>query len=71
VLVIPHLVVLVFLWLALLVLSVVAMVAILVTGRYPHGIFDFNVGVLRWTWRVAFYSYGVLGTDRYHTVHPA
>ena len=41
---IPHYIVLAFLWLTLLVLSVVAFFAILVTGRYPRGIFDFNVG---------------------------
>jgi Domain of unknown function (DUF4389) len=62
---IPHYILLAFLWLTLIVLTVVAFFAILVTARYPRGIFDFNLGVLRWTWRVGFYSYAALGTDRY------
>jgi Domain of unknown function (DUF4389) len=65
VLLIPHYVVLAFLWLAFVVLSVVAMAVIVVTGRYPRAIFEFNVGVLRWTWRVQYYAIGAFGTDRY------
>ena len=62
---IPHFIVLFFLWIAFVVLTIVAFFAIVFTSRYPRGIFDFNVGVLRWTWRVSYYSYGALGTDRY------
>ena len=62
---IPHYIVLAILWFLLVILTVAAFFAILFTGRYPRGIFNFNVGVLRWTWRVGFYSYSALATDRY------
>src|SRR5215218_5156492 len=62
---IPHFIALFFLFIAFILLSIVAFFAILFTGRYRRSIFDFNVGVLRWGWRVAYYSYGALATDRY------
>jgi hypothetical protein len=62
---IPHYIILFFLWIAFVVVCIVAFFAILFTGKYPRGLFDFNAGVLRWSWRVGFYSYSALGTDKY------
>jgi hypothetical protein len=61
---IPHYIVLIFLSLAALVVVVIAWFAILITGRYPRGLFDFVVGVGRWTLRVGAYAF-LLVTDRY------
>jgi hypothetical protein len=61
---IPHYIVLLFLWLAGLVCVILAWFAILFTGRYPQGLFEFNVGVIRWNNRVLGYAF-LLVTDEY------
>ena len=62
-LLIPHYVILMFLGIALAVVWFIAWWAILFTGRYPRGMFDFTTGVMRWTWRVTVYL--LMFTDAY------
>ncbi len=62
---IPHYIILAFLWIAFVVVAIIAFFTILFTAKYPRGLFNFNAGVLRWSWRVGFYSYEALGTDKY------
>ena len=61
---IPHYIVLIFLWIAAIVVVIIAWFAILFTGRYPRGMFDFVQGVIRWENRVIAYAF-VLVTDKY------
>jgi hypothetical protein len=61
---IPHYIVLIFLWIAVIVVAIIAWFSILFTGRYPRGMFDFVQGVIRWGARVGAYAL-VLVTDRY------
>ena len=61
---IPHYILLAFLWLGAIFAVIFAWFAILFTGRYPRGLFDFVVGVFRWTNRVIGYAF-ILVTDEY------
>jgi hypothetical protein len=64
-LIIPHMFILCFLQIAACVLMFIAFFSILFTGKYPKGMFDFVQGAMRWNWRMSFYSYSALGTDKY------
>lgn len=61
---VPHYVVLFFLWIGVVFAAIGAWFAILFTGRYPRGIFEFIEGVIRWHNRVTGYTF-ILITDRY------
>lgn len=65
VLAVPHYPILILLYLVYPLLTVIAGVAILCTGRYPRPLFNFNVGVLRWSWRVMNYRFPMNSTDKY------
>ncbi|MFE5676699.1 DUF4389 domain-containing protein [Streptomyces erythrochromogenes] len=62
---VPHYICLFFLQIAFPLVSLIAFFSILITGRYPRPLFDFNVGVMRWNTRVSYYCSMVLGTDEY------
>jgi hypothetical protein len=61
---IPHYIVLFFLWIGAVVSIIIAWFAILFTGRYPKTLFDYVVGVQRWSLRVEAYAF-LLVTDQY------
>ncbi len=61
---IPHYIVLSVLWTIGFIITIIAWFAILIVGRYPKGMFDFIVGISRWTYRVVAYV-AILSTDRY------
>jgi len=61
---IPHLIILAFLGVAVIIDVIIAWFAILFNGRYPKGLFDFTVGVMRWAFRVSAYAF-LLTTDQY------
>ncbi|WP_459549641.1 DUF4389 domain-containing protein [Nocardia sp. X0981] len=65
ILAVPHYIILFFLHIGYAVVTVIAFFAILFTGRYPRALFDYSVGVIRWTWRVGFYAWSPAGTDKY------
>ncbi len=64
-LVLPHILVLVLLGIGAVISVIISFFAILFTGKYPRGLFNYNVGVMRWSWRVGFYGCQALGTDKY------